>query len=306
VIKKSIIILIFILLFINMIINLAYPSSEKESKDIKNFISSTYPTNTNNKEISKLINSALKNGVTTDQIKSLISRSHQYKRDFSEVLNYMKVLDELSNQGILSDHIVNIILEGLAKGAASKKILEMINDEKSNWIFCTEISKEVFSKEGLKKRRNIRVNLEKTMLMLIDVGVSKNSIKELAITIRKNKRDAAYFNLILKVALEIKSMGLKNETITKILKIAIDNNISSGQLMNYLDIISNKISEGKSEDEIAETIINNIKSNSEKREKDVRKKTESHKSSTSKGGKTSKPGNEHKENKPGTINQHKK
>jgi len=302
-IKKQLSLMIF---FILITFTLAYPSSNRDIDNLSEIVKKYYATETENTDFGNILEGAIKDGVSKDLIKSIIIQGAQSERDFEEIKNYISKLDYLAQQNILPDHATNIILEGFAKDIDEDNIIIAINCNEEAWRFCRDISLKLFKKSTLKKIYRERLNIEKSILTLIDLNFEKENIPNLLKLSNNIEKSPGYFGTVLTVAIEIKSLGWKDHYITKLLKIAIEYNLSKERLLDLVNMISNEVEIGKNPEEITELISARLRSEYKETQKTTEVKREKTSGSLKSGKEGTKSNSGHIDNSSDGSSSHKR
>ncbi|HUT64594.1 MAG TPA: hypothetical protein VMZ05_00430 [Spirochaetota bacterium] len=238
-----------LLLFIILGIPLAVSAgSDREAASVASAVDDIYGDRGGTEELKIAISEAVDAGMPSEAVEAFVREAARSERDPGEVAKYIRVASDLFSVGIPEALLFNTLIEGFVKGVGKEEMLRSVGPLRSKFRFASEISEKHTGKRG--GGGSDHELLLSALFYTMNMGYAEENVKALSKAAgEKNLSSRAFFN-ILKISMELSSLGLRPARVSAIMERSIRNGTSIRQMSGYPSFVREGREKGLADNDI--------------------------------------------------------
>jgi hypothetical protein len=248
-------------LFICILLTAAIPlfaGSEGQAENIIAHIEQLYDESIDSELVQSTIRDALNHGLTEESIIAFFTAASQSDMAMDDVVSCLEYLTLTKTEGFPYNLVMNIMLEGLAKGAAGDEIYASLKANRENMEFCYKVA-SVHKGRGRSSTDDVAL-LTTILYNVLEMGFNRDEVQQLSTSVIEQKRSSAYFINSLEVLMELHSLGLEKDQTVSLIDSAISSEYRISYIRTFPEVFEERMRDGISSDDIFAALHKDLES----------------------------------------------
>ena len=248
-------------------------TAREEASSLVTALDKVYGADADTEALKSAVFEAAEAGITSEVMETVVRESASTGRSPKEVSGYIEIASDLHSNGIPSELIFNIVLEGFVKKVDEETMENTISMLRSRLLICNEIAQRHTSRRGGKESRYEL--LLTALFYTMNTGFNKSQITTLSKAEADGELGSLHFFNVLKTSMELQNLGLDSSSITVLMERSIRQRVSIQQMSQYPSIVREGRAQGLSDEQIYSSIYNKTDKDSVPERSDSKKSTAS-------------------------------
>jgi uncharacterized membrane protein YgcG len=254
---------LFLILFAFPVVGTA--SSDKDAqKSLQSQLSQYGGQSVSPEERRALEDSALNardSGIGAWDVLRFIEVCGEAGRGAAEVSFYLDRMAELHGRGVPAELIMNIILEGVAKGVPEQNIRGSLGPLTERLIFCTDTARRSVTGHGARHSSDADVELlANGIFQMTSLGFRRNDVDLLSSAVRSSGQDPDYFLHVIEISMALVNTDLDRQSVLRLMTGAVEKGLSTSQLLMLPQAVSRLAAQRLSEERMIEEAMAAVQS----------------------------------------------
>jgi len=226
----------------------ASAGSDREAASVVSAVDDIYGDKGGTEELKIALSEAIDAGMPSEAVETFVREAARSERGPGEAAEYIRVASDLFSDAIPAGLLFNTLIEGFVKGVGKEEMQRSVGPLRSKLRFASEITAKHTGRRG--REGSDHELLLSALFYTMNMGYAEENLKALSKAAgEKNLSIRAFFN-ILKISMELSSLGLRPVKVTAVMERSIRNGTSIRQMSGYPSFVREKREKGLADNDI--------------------------------------------------------